>query len=215
MLDQRRGLIELKPGYHVTIRVTPKVIDTSEDFVGFDAHARKCKLPYEADDLKFLQGYTKEGCELECAMNISLAICKCLPWYLPNNFDEVPMCDIFASKCVDTIIADERNYKNCTDQCKEDCTGTSYVAIPSYVPIDPKQTCAQPIFKAIFKKLLKPHWNEIYFEHMTMGKWKNLINGEKLLTDFCQDYTSKYISIVTVETPVNLVVQCTLVIVNS
>ena len=76
IIDQKRGIIELKAGYHITIRVTPKVIDASEDFVDFPVQTRNCKLPYEADELKFLQNYTKDGCELECAMNITLAICK-------------------------------------------------------------------------------------------------------------------------------------------
>ena len=31
MIDQKRGQIEVKPGYHLTIRVTPKVIEASED----------------------------------------------------------------------------------------------------------------------------------------------------------------------------------------
>ena len=64
ILDQKRGLIKLKPGFHVTIRVTPKVVDTSDDFVEFDVETRGCKLPYETDELKFLQNYTKDGCEL-------------------------------------------------------------------------------------------------------------------------------------------------------
>ena len=115
ILDQKRGAIELKPGYHVSIRVTPKVIDASEDFVAFDVGTRNCKLSHEIDELSFFQNYTKDGCELECALNKSLSVCKCLPWYLPNNFNEASMCDIFGAKCVDTIISDQRNYKNCKE----------------------------------------------------------------------------------------------------
>ena len=207
ILDQKRGLIELKPGTHLTIRVTPKVVDTSEDFVGFTIHTRQCKLPHETDELKFFQNYTKNSCELECAMNISLAVCKCLPWFLPNNFNEAPMCDTFGAKCFDIFMDDERNYKNCKDQCLEDCGTTSYAAIPSYVPIDPKQTCAQPIFKAIFEKLYDNNKHEMYFEHMTMGKWKNWRDSLKRETYLCQEYVSKYISILTVETPVDSVVK--------
>ena len=207
ILDQKRGVIELKPGYYVTIRVTPKVVDVSEDFVGFDVQTRGCKLPYETDDLKFLQNYTKDGCEFECALNKSLAICKCLPWYLPNYFNEASMCDMFGAKCFESVISDERNYKNCTDQCLEDCRGTSYVAIPSYVPIDLKQTCKQPIFKAFFEKLYSHLEPEMYFDHMTMGKWANLDDYFKRIPELCQDYVSKYISILTVETPVNSVVK--------
>ena len=205
ILDQKRGAIELKPGYHVSIRVTPKVIDASEGFVGFDIRTRKCKLPHEIDGLKFFQNYTEDGCELECALKKSLSVCKCHPWYLPNLFN-LPICDMFAAKCFDTIISDARYYKKCKDQCLEDCTSTSYVAIPSYVPIDPKQTCRQPIFKAIFDKLYVNHKSELDFEHMTTGKWENWDNNQ-LEIDFCKDYILKYISIVTVETPVDSVVR--------
>lgn len=209
ILDQKRGAIELKPGYHVSIRVTPKVIDASEDFVAFDVDTRNCKLPYETDELKFLQNYTKDGCELECALNKSLSVCKCLPWYLPNNFNEASMCDMFGAKCVDTIISDQRNYKNCKEQCLEDCKITSYAAIPSYVPIDPEQTCAEPIFKAFFGKMFENNPYEMNFERMTMGKWKDWDDQfiDERAMDLCQDYVSKYISIVTVETPVNSVVK--------
>ena len=206
ILDQKRGVIELKPGFHLTIRVTPKVIDTSENFVVFDVDKRNCKLPYETNELKFLQSYTKDGCELECALNKSLSICKCLPWYLPNNFNEVSMCDMFGARCVETIISNETNYKKCKHQCLEDCSGTSYTAIPSYVKIDLEQTCAQQVVKDLFEKLYEHHRYEIEIEQITMGKWKNLYY-DQLQLEFCKDYILKYISIVTVETPVDSVVK--------
>ena len=209
MIDQKRGAIELKPGYHLSVRVTPKVIDASEDFVEFDVRTRNCKLPFETEELKFFQNYTKDGCELECALNRSLSVCKCLPWYLPNNFKEASMCDMFGAKCVDTILSDQRNYRTCKEQCLEDCKITSYAAIPSYVPIDPEQTCAEPIFKAFFEKIYWSYQHEMNFERMTMEKWKNWddqFNDEKAMY-FCQEYVLKYISIVTVETPVNSVVK--------
>ena len=168
ILDQKRGAIELKPGYHVSIRVTPKVIDASEDFVAFDVDTRNCKLPYETDELKFLQNYTKDGCELECALNKAMSVCKCLPWYLPNHFNETSMCDMFGAKCVDTIISDQRNYQTCKEKCLEDCKIISYAAIPSYVPIDPEQTCAEPIFKAFFAKIYWSYQHEMNFERMTV-----------------------------------------------
>ena len=36
MIDQKRGQIEVKPGFHLIIRVTPQVIEASEDFKLFD-----------------------------------------------------------------------------------------------------------------------------------------------------------------------------------
>ena len=82
MIDQKRGLVELKPGYHVIIRVVPKIIETSEDFEKFDVTTRGCKLPYESEGLNFVQNYSKVGCEMECALNRSLAIHTVVEWHL-------------------------------------------------------------------------------------------------------------------------------------
>ena len=95
MIDQKTGVIELKPGYHVLVRVVPKVDETSKDLEEFDVGIRNCKLPHEVDNLQFLQNYTKDGCEMECALNKSLAICKCLPWFYPNKFTGTPICEMF------------------------------------------------------------------------------------------------------------------------
>ena len=98
-IDQKRELIEVKPGYHLTIRVIPKVVDASEEFKTFEYQTRNCKLAHETDGLKYFKHYSKVGCEVECAVNESVRICKCLPWFYPNNFTEIPMCEIFGSKC--------------------------------------------------------------------------------------------------------------------
>ena len=46
-IDQKRELIEVKPGYHLTIRVIPKVVDASEAFETFEYQTRNCKLAHE------------------------------------------------------------------------------------------------------------------------------------------------------------------------
>ena len=65
MIDQKRGTIELRPGYHLVVGVVPKVVDTGDDFETFDVTTRDCKLPYETNEGSFFQNYTKNGCELE------------------------------------------------------------------------------------------------------------------------------------------------------
>ena len=209
MIDQKRGLVELKPGYHVIIRVVPKIIETSEDFDKFSVITRGCKLPYETDGLNFVQNYSKVGCELECAFNHSLAVCKCLPWYYPNDFSGTPMCDMFGAKCSDMIMSDETHYKNCSDQCLEDCKGTSYVAFPSYVPINFEEICGQPLFVALFAQLYNSYEQVDWYENITMGKPLNGIppfyqNGSE---KFCEDYVHRYVSIVTIETPTSTVIK--------
>ena len=208
MIDQKRGVIELRPGYHLVIRVVPKVVDTREDFERFDVNTRKCKLPYETNNGSFFQNYTKYGCELECALNHSLAICKCIPWYFPNDFKEMPICDMFGSKCVDMVLSDETYYKDCSDQCLEACQSVSYSAIPSYLQIKPEEICAQPHFKDIFVELYENQNEFIGFDIMTTGNWKNWDNWfDYESNEFCKEYLKKYVAIVTIETPVDTVIK--------
>ena len=125
LIDQKRDLVELKPGYKLVIRVVPKVVETSEDFEAYNVEKRKCKLPHETDGLKFIQNYTKIGCEVGCAFDEALSICKCLPWFYPNEFTGTPMCDMFGGNCFDMIMSNEKYYKKCKNICIEDCKGTS------------------------------------------------------------------------------------------
>ena len=203
MIEQKRGSVELKPGYHVIIRVVPKIIETSEDFEKFDVTTRGCKLPSESEGLNFVQSYSKVGCEMECALNRSLAICKCLPWYYPNDFSGTPMCDMFGAKCFDMIMSDETHYKNCSAYCLEDCKGTSYLAFHSYDPINFEETCRQPLFVNLFQRLYKSYEPIDWYENITLGK--PLVKFS--IETFCEDYLQKYISIVTVETPTSTIIK--------
>ena len=54
-IDQKREQIELIPGYHLTIRVIPKVGAISENTRAFSIQSRDCKLPHETDELKFFK----------------------------------------------------------------------------------------------------------------------------------------------------------------
>jgi hypothetical protein len=206
MIDQRRGLIELTPGYHTVVRVVPKVVETTEEFEKYDVTKRKCKLPYETDQFNMLKIYSKDGCELECAIDSALKICKCLPWYYPNNFTGTPICDMFGGKCFDMIMSDETNYKNCNKTCLEDCKGTTYISLPFKEEINIGNICREPLFKYFFKELNKRYENMHWFEHLTEGKWEGMY-GNSDGTELCHDYVKKYISIVTVETPTSTVVK--------
>ena len=214
LIDQKRGLVELKPGYHVVIRVVPKIVETTEEFEVFSVNKRKCKLPHESHDLMLLKNYTKTGCEFECALRKAIDLCKCFPWFYPNNFTQTPMCDMFGAKCFDMVMSNDKNYKGCKMECLEDCKGTSYVAVPSYVPLDLPETCDQPLFKDLFTNMRDLFYNTMMFEYLTMGKWKtsgpdgefsgdpNIPNG---VDQLCQEYLKKYISIVSIETPTDTV----------
>ena len=199
MVDQKRGLIEVRPGYNVVIRVIPKVVDTTAEFEKFDVRTRKCKLPHETNGLKLTNNYSKNGCEFECAVDQALAKCKCLPWYYPNNFTGTPMCDMFGGKCFDTIMADERHYQKCNRTCLEDCKGTTYVALPSLEPIHTKEFCGL--------KQYVPIWDHLYMQYSHINWFNHLTKGEPLKgkMEWCQEYVLRYISIVSIETPTNSV----------
>ena len=170
MIDQKRAMIELKPGYHLVIRVVAKVVDINKDSEKYDVFTRKCKLPHETYGMKLLKNYSKAGCEFECAMNASMTICKCLPWHYPNNFTHISMCDMFGAKCFDMIMSDERYYRNCTSQCLEDCKGVSYVPFPSYIPLNNEEICENPVFKDIFKYMYSTYEQFLWFEYFTLNK---------------------------------------------
>ena len=170
VVDQKRGQVELRPGYRVIIRVTPAIIKTSKSFQEFDTQTRNCKLSDERGEFTILQNYSLAGCEFECAMNRALEISQCLPWFYPNNFSTVPMCDMFGANYFDNIMSDNTYYKNCSTKCLEDCESTTYAAIPSYVPID-TGICLLPRFKKYFEDILyESGYNFRSFEYVTTGK---------------------------------------------
>ena len=88
------------------------------------------------------------------------------------------MCDMFGAKCFDLIMSDETHYKNCSSQCLDNCESISYIAHPSYVPINVAEICRVPLFKDLFKHLTKNVYFEIHgFEKMTIGKWHLLLTS--------------------------------------
>lgn len=111
---------------------------------------------------------------------------------------------MFGGKCFDMIMSNDKHYKKCKKDCLEDCKGTSYVAFPSYVPLNYVEICQEPLFKELFEEL---QWGYVYvtmFEYLTMEKWKKPYYNPQQL---CQEYLKKYISIVSIETPTDTVVK--------
>ena len=51
--DQKRKIIRLKPGHHISIKVSTQIVETSEDFDAFDVQDRKCKHQHEATGFKY------------------------------------------------------------------------------------------------------------------------------------------------------------------
>ena len=139
--SQRVNSIPLKPGYHLTIKVVPNMLKSTKEFSELDLNVRNCKFTHETDGFIFLKNYSKSGCEFECASQEALNICKCLPWFYPNNLTMWPICENFAASCFNNIVSNGSCYKNCSNRCLEDCSSTSYSFFPSYDPIDMDEVC--------------------------------------------------------------------------
>ena len=104
-IDQKRETFKILPGYHTSLRILPTVIETSPDFEALSLEVRKCKLPHETEEFLLLKTYSQEGCQFECAVKSAVRICRCLPWFYPNNYTDIPMCDMFGAGCVDEILS--------------------------------------------------------------------------------------------------------------
>ena len=123
------------PGQHIVIHVLPKIIDAANEFKLLPLSTRKCMLSQETQGFKFLIEYSRKGCELECAAQKAVSFCKCLPWYYPNNFTVLPMCDMFGSHCFDRIMSDQSFYKKCQQWCKEECQEISLTKWATIFPL--------------------------------------------------------------------------------
>ena len=171
--DQKRNLIYLKPGHHVSVKVLPKLIQTSEEFNELGIELRKCKLPHEIDAFDFLKQYTRKGCEFECAAKRALSVCKCLPWYLPNNKTTHLMCDMFGGHCFDKIISDEAEYKKCSAHCLEDCQEIGLTVWHSSYPLNLEDVCKKGRF-------LDQHLESTFSQQFAFDGYKTLVEGGSL-----------------------------------
>ena len=202
LIDQKISVHKLWPGYHTTIHVVPKILETSSNFDDLGLDKRKCKLPHETTGFMLFQNYTQKGCEIECAAKKAALFCKCLPWHFPNNFTSLPMCDMFGGFCFNRIMSDEVFYKNCKSECLADCQEMSLSIWQTTVPFNIEELCKGG---AYFDRFFKENFQKIFaFEH-----YRSLVQQQHIpdLTtslsngSLCTDYVRKYVSFVSVESP--------------
>ena len=202
LVDQQRNTISLWPGHQIRIKAVPRLFTTSKYFNELPRDQRKCKLAQETDGISFLSEYTQIGCETECAIQRAISTCKCIPWYYPSHFEGLPMCEMFGGHCFEVMMADERHYRNCTEQCLVDCYETAYIIFWSLSPIDLKSTCKPGGFN-------HHHFTKAFSKHFAFQAYKTLVEGgyvPDVRTSFhngslCQDYVKNYVSFVSVESP--------------
>ena len=153
--------------------------------------------------------HTVPGCEFECAVKEAVSVCKCIPWYLPNDFQNVPMCEMFGASCFDNIISDEVYYKKCSNTCLSDCKGISYSYFSSYSPIEVEDLCKLSSNKFKMLEFMSDahdinEFIEVYKflnDEVSKVPYKLDPEGNENLDkiEFCKDYVRKYVSFVTIE----------------
>ena len=203
-IDQQRNSISIEPGHSVLVNVLPRLFRTTADFNDLKLHQRKCKLPHETEGCQFLKEYSRSGCEFECAVQKAISLCKCLPWYYPNDFREWPICELFGGYCFDMIMSDNTYYKQCIGQCMRDCEETAFMVIPSSFPLDVDNLC--------YKSFLVEHFEKNFNKHFAFKRYQILVDNSGSISDLvtsftngslCKDYVMNYVSFVRVESPIS------------
>ena len=201
-LDQKTSLHKLRPGFHTTIHVIPKILKTTSDFNNLHLNARNCKLPHETTAFQLLREYSQKGCELECAVRKATSFCQCLPWQYPNNFQSLPICDMFGGYCFNQIMSNIIYYKMCKSHCLEDCQHTSLAMWHSTIPLETKDICKNGayfdiFFKKNFQRLFAFESYQILIQRQsTIDLATSLSNGS-----LCTTYIKKYVAFVSIESP--------------
>ena len=52
LVDQKRNVVKILPGYKISIKVQPTVTEPSDDFIDLSREDRNCKLSTEIDDFR-------------------------------------------------------------------------------------------------------------------------------------------------------------------
>ncbi len=101
--DSKRRGIRVKPGYRTTIKVVPSQVIATPQLKGLAVSERQCRMSDETDGLKFVEEYSQNACQFECALSKSLEQCLCKPWNYPWSdkefLENVTLCDMYGNYC--------------------------------------------------------------------------------------------------------------------
>ena len=212
-MDQKLNVIDLEPGLHTVVSVTPQFIQTTKGFQKLEFYKRDCKYPHETKGLKLFQNYSRTACEHECAFMKAVSLCQCAPWYYSNDSSTVPICAMFGGYCFEKIMSTRKFYKACPDDCLEDCDGMQLSMEKSFRPINIRKICRRgsKLFEYL-KKSEKQHFSKDYYNRWKLAAedYNQFEEIERIMKDGdmsdhyviqCEQFVQKYVAIVTVETP--------------
>ena len=216
-MDQKLDVIDLEPGLHTVISVTPQSIQTTKGFDELSPYSRNCRLPHETTRLMSFKNYSRTACEHECAFKKAVSLCKCAPWYYRNESSTVPICEMFGGYCFNRIMSDRNYYKACSEECLEDCNGIQLSWEKSFRPINIDKICKRGnVMFEFLKKSENQHFSQNYYNRWKLATedYRQFEELHKIMKDGnmsdhyvtqCMEYVEKYIAIVTIETPTNVV----------
>ena len=201
-MNQKTSVVKVRPGYHVSIYIVPKILETSSAFNNLNLDSRKCKHPYETKGFSLFKKYTRTGCEIECAARRAKYVCRCLPWNYPNDFTSLPMCDMFGGYCFNEIMSNEVYYKKCKSECLEDCEEISLSTWHKSVPLNIEELCKAGVY---FESFLKQRFAQFF----AFERYRHLVEEKSILDlvsslsngTLCMNFVRNYVALVTVETP--------------
>ena len=159
VIDQKINVINLVPGLHTIVSVTPQLIETSDGFNDLDVFSRNCKLSHETYGLQLNKNYTRTACEHECAFMKAVSLCKCTPWFYRNQSTTVPICEMFGGHCFDKVMSTREFYKKCSKDCLEDCNGIQLSWEKSFRPINIEKICRKgSVLQKFLSQSAKQHF---------------------------------------------------------
>ena len=227
-IDQKLNIINLEAGMNTIVSVTPQLIETTKDFDALNPNSRKCRLPHETFEdlpygLKSAKNYSRTACEHECAFMKAVSVCKCTPWYYRNDSSTVPICEMFGGYCFDKIMSTRKFYKQCSDYCLEDCNGMQLSWEKTFRPINIEKICKRgSVLHEYLMKSAKQHFSIDNYKRLTTGDKEKIAqqlvyldntmrneNRSDHYETLCKQFVDKYVAIVTVETPSDVITKMT------
>ena len=65
LVDQKRNVLDLMPGYHTVVKLIPQVVGTTGPFKQMDVWSRGCRLQHETEGFNLVKKYSRNLCEFE------------------------------------------------------------------------------------------------------------------------------------------------------
>ena len=133
---------------------------------------------------------------------MAISFCKCLPWNYPNNFTTTPICDLFGAHCFDKVMSDGKFYKQCQNDCLEDCEETALTIWHNLFPLNLEEVCKEG-------HMIYEHLNQTFQKHFAFESYMVLVEGGSIPNlaasyangTLCKSFVKNYISFVSVESP--------------